>query len=68
MMSTPYATLQYGHSEEMGLLRETVHQFATEEIAPRAAEIDRDNDFPRPLAKNGEPWLIGYHDTRHLWG
>jgi isovaleryl-CoA dehydrogenase len=60
MMSTPYATLQYGHSEEMGLLRETVHQFATEEIAPRAAEIDRDNDFPRDLwQKMGSLGLLG---------
>ena len=60
MMSTPYATLQYGHSEEMGLLRETVHQFATEEIAPRAADIDRDNDFPRDLwQKMGSLGLLG---------
>ena len=28
-MSTPYATLQYGHSQEIGLLRDTVHQFAS---------------------------------------
>ena len=56
MMSTPYATLQYGHSEEMGLLRETVHQFATEEIAPRAADIDRDNDHRLKGLKIG--WVI----------
>ena len=59
-MSTPYPTLQYGHSEEIGLLRETVHQFATAEIAPRAADIDRDNDFPRDLwTKMGDLGLLG---------
>ena len=59
-MSTPYPTLQYGHSEEIGLLRETVYQFATTEIAPRAADIDRDNDFPRDLwTKMGDLGLLG---------
>lgn len=59
-MSTPYATLQYGHSEELGLLRETVHQFATREIAPRAAAIDKDNQFPEDLWKKmGDLGLLG---------
>ena len=59
-MSTPYPTLQYGHSEEIGLLRETLHQFATTEIAARAADIDRDNDFPRDLwTKMGDLGLLG---------
>ncbi len=59
-MSTPYATLQYGHSEELGLLRETVHQFATREIAPRAAAIDQDNQFPEDLWKKmGDLGLLG---------
>ena len=59
-MSTPYPTLQYRHSEEITLLRETVHQFATQEIAPRAAEIDRHNDFPRELWRQlGDLGLLG---------
>ncbi len=59
-MNTPYPTLQYGHSEEMGLLRDSVHQFASEEIAPRAADIDRENDFPSDLwRKMGELGLLG---------
>jgi isovaleryl-CoA dehydrogenase len=59
-MSTAYATLQYGHSEELGLLRETVHQFATREIAPRAAAIDQDNQFPEDLWKKmGDLGLLG---------
>src|SRR6476469_5992773 len=30
-------------------IRETVHAFSQNEIAPRAAEIDRSNQFPRDL-------------------
>ena len=59
-MSTPYPTLQYGHSEELGLLRDTVHQFATREIAPRAASIDQDIQFPADLwRKMGDLGLLG---------
>ena len=59
-MSTPYATLQYGHSEELGLLRDTVYQFASREIAPRAASIDQDNQFPSDLwSKMGDLGLLG---------
>ena len=59
-MSTPYATLQYGHSEELGLLRDTVYQFASREIAPRAASIDQDNQFPSDLwSKMGNLGLLG---------
>lgn len=59
-MSTPYATLQYAHTEEISLLRDTVYQFATSEIAPQSADIDRDNDFPRDLwGKMGDLGLLG---------
>ena len=59
-MSIPYATLQYGHGEEIGLLRETVRQFAAAEIAPRATKIDQENDFPRDLwQKMGDLGLLG---------
>ncbi|MFQ5767240.1 MAG: acyl-CoA dehydrogenase [Acidobacteriota bacterium] len=33
-------------SEEQALIRETVREFASKEIAPRAAEIDRTREFP----------------------
>jgi len=39
----------FGFSEELGLLREQVARFAAERIAPRAAEIDATNSFPREL-------------------
>ena len=39
----------FGHGETINLLRETVRQFSSNEIAPRAADIDRNNEFPRDL-------------------
>lgn len=35
--------------ETTKMLRETIHEFAQNEIAPRAAEIDGSNSFPRDL-------------------
>src|SRR3984957_5332983 len=35
--------------ETADAIRETVHDFSTHEIAPRAAEIDKTNQFPRDL-------------------
>lgn len=43
------AVMNFNLGEEIDALRETVRRFATEEIAPRAAEIDRLNSFPEEL-------------------
>lgn len=52
--------MDYGLGEEMELLRETVLQFTSKEVAPRAAEIDERNEFPEDLwAKLGEMGLLG---------
>lgn len=42
-------SMSFGLSEELEALRETVHRFAQDEIAPRAAEIDETNEFPMDL-------------------
>ena len=39
----------FGFDEDIKLLREQVSRFATERVAPRAAEIDTENQFPRDL-------------------
>ena len=39
----------FGHGEELDLLRETVRAFASDRIAPFAADIDGKNEFPREL-------------------
>jgi isovaleryl-CoA dehydrogenase len=50
----------FGLGEDIDLLRETVRSFASEEIAPRAEEIDRSNQFPRDLwPRLGELGLLG---------
>ena len=48
-MTVPYPTLQFGLSEEAEMIRDTVHRFAQDEIAPIAADIDATNQFPRQL-------------------
>jgi isovaleryl-CoA dehydrogenase len=42
-------TMRFGLGEEIEALREMVHRFAQDEIAPRAAEIDASNEFPMDL-------------------
>lgn len=52
--------LQFDHGETIDLLRDSVYQFAQNEIAPFAAEIDKNNMFPQPLwTKLGEMGLLG---------
>jgi isovaleryl-CoA dehydrogenase len=46
---TGYPALDFDLGESVDILRESVRDFAVAEIAPRAAEIDRSNDFPRDL-------------------
>ena len=39
----------FGHGEDLDLLRDTVRGFARDNIAPLAAQIDENNEFPRDL-------------------
>ena len=55
-----YPTLNFDLGDTADLLRETVKAFARAEIAPRAADIDRDNHFPMDLwRKMGDLGLHG---------
>ena len=52
--------IDLGLSEDIRMLRDTVQAFAAAEIAPRAAAIDRDNEFPADLWKKfGDLGLLG---------
>jgi isovaleryl-CoA dehydrogenase len=50
----------FGLGETVDLLRESIRAFALDEIAPRAADIDRENAFPADLwRKMGDLGLLG---------
>src|SRR5579864_3505357 len=54
------AFMNFDLGEEIDQLRETTRQFASREIAPRAAQADRDNAFPMSLWRQlGELGLLG---------
>ena len=55
-----FSLLKFEHGETIDMLRASVRDFAAREIAPRAAEIDRTNEFPADLwRKLGALGLLG---------
>jgi len=59
-MKSQYSELNFGLGETLDMLREQVNGFAASEIAPRAEEIDRNNEFPMDLwRKMGDMGLLG---------
>lgn len=60
MLRNSYPSLDFDLGETADAIRETVERFSAVEIAPRAAEIDRSDEFPRDLwPKLGDLGLLG---------
>ena len=60
--------LNFDLGEPADMLRASVEAFAADEIAPRAAAIDRDNDFPADLwRKIGDLGVLGV-TVEEEWG
>jgi isovaleryl-CoA dehydrogenase len=49
MLTNQYPALDFDLGAEIDQLRDSVRDFAADEIAPLAAEIDRNDNFPRQL-------------------
>src|SRR5216684_4628848 len=49
MIPNAHRMFNFDLGETADAIRETVHDFSSNEIAPRAAEIDKSNQFPRDL-------------------
>jgi len=59
----------FGLGDDIDMLRESVSDFATDRIAPRAAEIDSTNQFPRDLwTELGDMGLLGITVEEELGG
>ncbi|WP_341676832.1 isovaleryl-CoA dehydrogenase [Niveibacterium sp. SC-1] len=63
------AGLDFALGETLDMLRDAVHAFAQEEIAPRAAEIDRNDQFPMDLwRKFGALGVLGITASEEFGG
>ena len=59
-MNTPYPTLNFDLGEDIDMLRDAVYQFCQVELAPRAEDIDANNEFPMDMwQKMGDMGLLG---------
>ncbi len=60
LASPSFPAFDFDLGPDLAMLRDTVHAFASREIAPRAAQTDQHNEFPMDLwRKLGELGLLG---------
>jgi isovaleryl-CoA dehydrogenase len=68
LIPNAWTGFDFGLGEDLDRLRRSVAGFARDRIAPRAAEIDRSNTFPRDLwPQMGELGLLGI-TVEEEWG
>lgn len=68
-MNVHHSNLDFGLGETADLLRSSVHEFASQEIAPLAAEIDQSNEFPGHLWQAlGDMGLLGITVSEQFGG
>ena len=59
-MNAPFKSMNFDLGQDVDMLRDAVYQFAQGEIAPRAEQIDIDNNFPADLWQQfGDMGLLG---------
>ena len=59
-MISSFSSLNFNLGETVDMIRDTVNAFSRDEIAPRAEQIDIDNEFPNELwRKFGDLGLLG---------
>jgi isovaleryl-CoA dehydrogenase len=59
-MNTNYPTLNHNLGEEIDMLRDATYSLCQKELAPRAQQIDKDNEFPMDMwRKFGDMGLLG---------
>jgi len=60
MIPNDYPSLNFDLGETADMLRDSVRSFASDEVAPRANDIERANDFPEDLwRKMGDLGVLG---------
>jgi isovaleryl-CoA dehydrogenase len=53
-------SLNYGHGEDIDMLRESIARFTADELTPRAGQIDETNQFPTDVWKKlGDLGVLG---------
>jgi isovaleryl-CoA dehydrogenase len=68
LIPNTWTGFDFGLGEDLDQLRQSVSGFARDQIAPRAAEIDRSNEFPRDLwPQMGALGLLGI-TVEEEWG
>jgi len=69
MTANQYPTLEFDLGDTAEMLRDTVRSFASDKIAPRAAEIDATDTFPADLWQEmGALGLLGITVEEELGG